>query len=161
MHSKLLLLVWFMFHPVHVTLTSVDYAPKDGGLKVFIKMYSDDFLLDAQQNDDAFLKDEKKSKEIIENYINQKLIIKSNNKPLKGKIESFELINNLEVFENEIKVYMEYKISKKPQELLVRNLIMTELYNDQSNLIIIKIDNFEEGFKFSSEITEQVFKIGN
>jgi len=153
MSKSLLLLSWFLFHPVHVTLTSVDYSPKEKNLSVFIKMYLDDFLLDAEQDEDNFLKDKSKSKKIIEDYINQKLIIRANNKTLTGKI------SNHEALEDEIKVYLQYKTSRKPKELLVRNLIMTELYNDQSNLIIIKIDNFEEGFKFTSEITEQVFKI--
>ena len=146
---------WFMFHPVHVTLTSVDYAPEDDGLKVFIKLYLDDFLLDAEQDENSFLIDKNNSTEIIEKYINQKLVIKANNKTLTGKVNTFE------VFDEEVKIYMEYEIFEKPEALLVRNLIMTELYNDQSNLMIIKIDNFEEGFKFTSEITEQVFKIGN
>ena len=144
-----------MFHPVYVTLTSVDYVPNDGCLKVFIKMYLDDFLLDAEQNENNFLKDEKKSKEITENYIKQKFILIANNKTLTGKV------NNIEATDDEVKVYMEYKTSGKPKELLVKNLIMTKLYREQSNLVIIKIDEFEEGFKFTSEITEQVFKIGN
>ena len=155
MLKNLLLLSWLIFHPVHVTLTSVDYAPEEGCLTVFIKMYLDDFLLDAEQNEDNFLKDKSKSKEITEKYINKKIIIRANNETLTGKI------NNLETLDDEVKVYMEYKTSGKPKELLLRNLIMTELYSDQSNLVIIKIDEFEEGFKFTSEITEQVFKIGN
>ena len=155
MFSKLVFLFWFMLHPVYVTLTSVDYIPNDGCLKVFIKMYLDDFLLDAEQNENVFLKDEKKSKEITENYIKQKFILIANNKTLTGKV------NNIEATDEEVKVYMEYKTSGKPKELLVKNLIMTELYREQSNLVIIKIDEFEEGFKFTSEITEQVFKIGN
>jgi hypothetical protein len=145
-----------MLHPVYVSLTSVDYAPKERCLNVFIKLYLDDFLLDAEQNENDFLFfDKNKSKQIIENYINQKLIIKANNQKLTGKI------NNLEIFDDEIKIYMEHKISRKQRELLVRNLMMTNLYDDQLNFVIIKIDNFEEGFKFTSEITEQVFKIGN
>ena len=154
MSKNLLFLFWFIFHPVHVTLTSVDYVPDDSCLKVFIKMYLDDFLLDTEQDEDSFLKDESK-REITENYINQKFVILANDKKLTGKI------SNLELPDDEIKVYIEYKTSEMPKELLVKNLIMTELYNDQSNLVIIKIDKFEEGFKFTSEITEQIFKIGN
>jgi len=155
MLKNLILLPWLILHPVHVTLTSVDYVPKDGCLNVFIKLYLDDFLLDAELDEGIFLKDKNKSKEIIENYINKKLIITTNNQTLTGKINSIE-----EVID-EVKVYVEYKISEKPKELRIRNLIMTELYDDQSNLMIIKIDEFEEGFKFTSEITEQVFKIEN
>lgn len=155
MHSKLILLFWLIFHPVHVTLTSVDYMPEDDGCEVFIKLYLDDFLLDAEQNEDDFFKEKNKSKEIIENYINKKLIIKVNNRTITGKV------NNFEVSDDEVKVYMKHETSERPKELLVQNLIMTELYSDQSNFVIIKIDNFEEGFKFTTEITEQLFKIEN
>jgi len=158
MLKNLLLLSWVLFHPVHVTLTSVDYAPKEKNLNVFIKMYLDDFMLDVEQDEEIFLKNERKSKEITEKYINQKFILKENNRTLKGKINNFEVTKALE---NEIRVFMKYKTSRKPKELFVKNLIMTKLYKDQSNLVIIKIDNFEEGFKFTSEITEQVFKIEN
>jgi len=155
MGSKLILLFWLIFHPVHVTLTSVDYIQEDNSFEVFVKLYLDDFLLDAEQDEDDFLKEKNKSKEIIENYINKKLIIKVNDIKLTGKV------NNFEVLIDEVKVYMKHETSERPKELLVQNLIMTELYHDQSNFVIIKVDNFEEGFKFTSEITEHVFKIGN
>jgi hypothetical protein len=38
-------------------------------------------------------------------------------------------------------------------------LIMTSLYNDQSNMIIVRVNDFEEGVKLTSEKTEQSFKI--
>jgi len=155
MHSKLILLFWLILHPVYVSLTSVDYEPEDSSLKVFIKLYLDDFLLDAEQDENSFLSDKSKSKEIIENYINQKLIIKADNITLTGKVCNFEIVDD------EVKIYMEHKISGKPDEMLVQNLIMTDLYEEQLNFVIIKVDNFEEGFKFTPEITEQVFKIGN
>ena len=159
MLKNLLLLSWLLFHPVHVTLTSIDFAPKDRLLNVFIKMYLDDFLLDTEQNEEFFLNDKSKSK-IVENYINEKFIIRVNNKTVKGKVNNLEVVKALD--EDEIRVYMEYKtLRRKPKELLVRNLIMTELYSDQLNFLIIKVDKFEEGFKFTSEITEQVFKIRN
>ena len=36
----------FFFHPVHVTLTSIDYVPEIDSFKVFVRMYFDDFLRD-------------------------------------------------------------------------------------------------------------------
>jgi len=155
MFSKFTILLWLLLHPVYVSLTSVDYAPQDNSFKVFIKLYLDDFLLDAEQDESDFLSSETKSKEIIESYINQKLIIKADNRILAGKV------NCLEISNDEVKIYMEHKISRRPRVVLVRNLIMTDLYDDQSNFVIIKIDNFEEGFKFTPEITEQVFNIRN
>jgi hypothetical protein len=155
MLKSLILLFYLLLHPVYVSLTSVDYAPEVGSLKVFVKLYLDDFLLDAEQDENNFLfSDESTSKEIIESYINKKLVIKTDNRTLIGKVDSFEISGD------EVRVYMEHKISRRPSELLVQNLIMTNLYEGQANFVIIKIDNFEEGFKFTPEITEQVFKIG-
>jgi hypothetical protein len=36
---------------------------------------------------------------------------------------------------------------------------MTGLYGDQANMIIVRADNFEEGVKLTSDITEQTFNI--
>ena len=151
--KNIILLFWFIFHPVHVTLTSVDYVPENDCLKVFVKLYFDDFLLDIEQSESDFLDDKVKSKEITEGYINRKLIIKADNKTLIGRIEE------LEVVDIEVKMHIEYKTSGKPEELIIENLIMTELYADQANLMIIKVEEFEEGFKFTPDITKQVFKI--
>ena len=54
---------------------------------------------------------------------------------------------------------LEYDYGKKPKTITVKNLIMTDLYSDQSNMIIVKDKDFEEGVKLTSEITEQTFKI--
>jgi len=39
--------VWILFHPVHVTLTSIDYVKERRALDVFVKLYYDDFLLEC------------------------------------------------------------------------------------------------------------------
>jgi|GEM_PF-2696112 len=41
----------------------------------------------------------------------------------------------------------------------VKNLIMTGLYGDMSNMILLKINDFEKGFRLTSDITEQTIKI--
>jgi hypothetical protein len=61
--------------------------------------------------------------------------------------------------ENEISMNMRYKAEKKTKTISVRNLIMTELYKDQSNMLIVRINDFEEGVKLTSDKPEQAFKI--
>jgi hypothetical protein len=36
---------------------------------------------------------------------------------------------------------------------------MTRLYGDMSNMLLLQINNFEEGVKLTSDITGQTFKI--
>ena len=46
MFRTLFFSIWFLLHPVHVTLTSIDYIPEVDSFKVFVRMYFDDFLRD-------------------------------------------------------------------------------------------------------------------
>lgn len=151
-----LLSVWFLVHPVHVTMTSIDHVKDTDSLKVFVKMYYDDFLLDyalsglelpcdANKNDDPFPSD------LMNNYLDGKVDIIINNKRLKGKLI------NLEMEDNEISMNLLYRSDIKPRVITVRNVIMTELYSDQANMTIIRINDFEEGVMFTSLKTEETF----
>ncbi|MBI5010475.1 MAG: hypothetical protein HZB98_12695, partial [Bacteroidia bacterium] len=129
MFKSLVLSLCLILHPVHVTMTSIDYVPENDSLKVYLRMYYDDFLLDLvmsgeNKGDDFFTSDSQEAKEVMEGYINKKLIIKVNKKQIAGKL------NDLEIVDNEVKLGIEYKTTKQPGLLTVNNQIMTDLYND-------------------------------
>jgi hypothetical protein len=158
MFKILLLSIWFSFHPVHVTLTSIDYIPEMYSFNVFVQMYFDDFLRDCKINDDGnqikfFSDNNSSSKDIMEKYLLEKVIIKVNEKQLSGKLQDMKLADN------EISMNIEYAKSKKPKTIKVQNLIMTGLYGDQSNMVIVRVNDFEEGAKLTSDITELTFNI--
>jgi hypothetical protein len=143
---------------VHVTITSIDYVPEIDSFKVFIRMYFDDFLRDSKLNgteiqDKDFSTKNSSSLNIMEKYLAEKVIIKVNEKQLSVKLQ------NMNLADNEISMNLEYGRGKNPRIVSVKNLIMTGLYNDMSNMIIIRINNFEEGVKLTSDMTEQTFKI--
>jgi hypothetical protein len=143
---------------VHVTITSIDYVPEIDSFKVFIRMYFDDFLRDSKLNgteiqDKDFSTKNSSSLNIMEKYLAEKVIIKVNEKQLSVKLQ------NMNLADNEISMNLEYGRGKNPRIVSVKNLIMTGLYNDMSNMIIVRINNFEEGVKLTSDMTEQTFKI--
>lgn len=154
MIKGLVLTFWFFLHPVHVSLTSIDYAPETDSLNVFVKIYFDDFLIDLKMDDDSnsqekFPADSLKAKELLTGYLNRKLVIEVNEKKLQGKL------NSLKIVDNEIKLNLQYRLEGKPENILVRNLIMTELYKDQVNLMIVRIKEFEEGIRLTSDVVEK------
>ena len=156
----LTLSICFLFHPVHVTLTSIDHIPDTDSLKVFVRMYYDDFLLDYKLFDkdataDDFIENQTFPTQLMNKYLDEKVIIYVNNKELKGKL--LNLI--LALPENEISMDLVYKSDKKPITITIRNEIMTGLYNDQANMTIIRINDFEEGVKLTPEKTEQTFSL--
>jgi hypothetical protein len=158
MFKTLFLSIWLLFHPVHVTLTSIDYMPASDMFKVFVRLYFDDFLRDYKLIDDKFISGDfsdtsPSSVGIMEKYISERIIIKVNEKHISGRICDMKLIDN------EISMNLEYKAVKKPKIITVKNLILTGLYSDQSNMIIVKIYNFEEGVRLTPELTEKTFNV--
>ncbi len=147
-----------LLHPVHISLTSIDYIPESDVFKVFVKLYFDDFLLDCKLNgyeihESEFSDDDSITGKIVENYLNRMLIIKVNQKLVSGEL------NDIKLSDNEVSMNFDYGISKKPGTITVKNLIMTGLYPDQSNMLIIKVNDFEEGVKLTPELTERTFKV--
>jgi ribosomal protein S24E len=89
----------------------------------------------------------------LEKYLAAKLIIKVNEKLISGKLQ------DMNVAEKEIGMNVEYSGGGKPKTINVINLIMTSLYSDMSNMVIVRVNNFEEGMKLTSDITQQIFNI--
>lgn len=147
--------IFIFFHPVHVTLTSIDYIPEKNSFSVFIRLYKDDFLTDfglkGQISVSDFSDDSPSSFNIMEKYITEKVHILVNGKRLTCKLKSMNLDDN------EISVNLEYATAKNIKSVTVRNLIMTDLYQDQANMIIVKVNKFEEGVKLSSDLSEKTF----
>lgn len=147
-----------MLHPVHVSLTSIEHIPDTDSIKVFVRMYYDDFLLDYRLFDsnvgsDYLSGNQEITQGMMEEYLAGKVIITVNNKQLKGKL----LNQKLALEENEISVNLVYRSERHPEIVSVKNEIMTGLYDDQANMTIVRISGFEEGVKLTPEKTEQTF----
>jgi hypothetical protein len=146
-----------LFHPVHVTLTSIAYIPEEDRFEGFIRLYVDDLLLDCrlqgieidqgklQQQDSVSLK-------AIEKYVNEKLSLSINDSIQEGDLK------DINISDNQIDIDIMFASKNVPETITVRNLMMTGLYSDQSNMMILKVNTFEEGVKLTPEITEQTFK---
>lgn len=157
MLKTLVLSIWIFFHPVHVSLTSIDHVPGTDSLKVFVRMFYDDFLRDYKlfDSNDEIVKEMTVNQsfpaELMNKYLDEKVNISINNKLLSGKLL------NLTLEDNEISMNLLYRSDKKPKTISVRNEIMTGLYADQANMTMIRIKNFEEGIKLTPEQPEQTF----
>jgi hypothetical protein len=147
-----------MIHPVHVSLLSIDYAPDKEIFNMFLRVYFDDFLLDSgikteDQKSLNFSGSNLFTNEVIRNYVNDKIKIIVNNRPISAELE------NMDLSDNELRMNLFLNSVKKVNSITVKNLIMTSLYNDQANMTIIKVNDFEEGVKLTVEETEKTFEI--
>ena len=154
MHNLIVALCLF-FHPVHVTLTSIDMVPGTDSLKVYMKINYDDFLRDCcpaeikgTQSGNVYL-----SQSIITKYVDEKVKIQVNNKLLKGKL--IRMDRN----DSELMLNLFFRLPKNPESITIENTIMTTLYEDQSNMVMLRMLDVEEGFKLTPEINVRTFNL--
>jgi hypothetical protein len=158
MVKLLFITLWLAAHPVHVSLLSIDYAPDKELFNVFLRIYYDDFLLDSGMSPEEqkylnFSVKDQFTREALGNYINDRLRIAVNNRQMSAKIEEMDLSDN------ELRMNLVLNSVKKVNTITVKNLIMTSLYTDQSNMTIVRVNSFEEGVRLTAAETEKTFKI--
>lgn len=158
MIKALLIYGILMMHPVHVTLTSIEYNSDPAGFNVFVRLYFDDFVSDNRIagyviSEADYLAGNEEARNTAERYLSEKLEIRVNEKLLSGRMSEMQLLNN------ELSMNLFYLGGKKVDSVRVKNIIMTGLYADMSNMVIVRVKDYEEGVKLSSDVTEQVFGI--
>jgi hypothetical protein len=156
MFKTLAISFWLIMHPGHETMTSIDYVQGTDSLKVSCMMDFDDFLKDLQTIDDdrnliRIFSRQPFPSDLINQYFNSKVFIYINRKLLIGKLLTVTHTDK------EIILNLFYKSDKKPKIITVRNMILTGWYSDQTNLTIIRINNFEKGIKLTPGHNEETF----
>jgi hypothetical protein len=154
MLKALVVSLWLIMHPGHVTMTSIDYVKGTDSLKVSCRMEFEDFLKDLQTIDDdrnlrRLFNKQPFPSDLINQYFNSKVFIYINDKLLIGKLLSSDITDN------DITMNLIYRSGKKPKKITVKNLILTGWYTDQTNLMIVRINNIEKGITLTPEHNEE------
>jgi hypothetical protein len=148
MLKTIILPILLIFHPVHVTLTSIDQVQGADSMKVFFRMYYDDFLRDYKLYDPGCNLEEISVNrsfpaDLATKYFNNKVHIYINNKLLTGKVLAVN-IQDYEIFLNLL-----YRSDKDPKKIKIMNRVLTGLYSDQTNMIFININKNEEAMRLT------------
>jgi hypothetical protein len=156
MLKTLALSIWIIFHPVHASFTSIDFVPGTDSVRVFFRMYFDDFLRDYQTTDDdrdlsKIFGENSLPADLINNYFNSKVFIYVNNKLITGKLLTVDLKDN------ELSLNLYFRSEKKLKKITVKNMVLTGWFSDQENMIIVRAKEIEEGFKLTPEHFEETF----
>jgi len=158
MFKTLILSFWVVLHPVHVSVLSIDYEAAEKRFDVFFRLYYDDFLIDSGLADETkkkliFSPENAFTRNVLMNYVNDKVKIYVNDRQVNAEIK------NTDLSDNELRMNLSVEEIKRIKSIRVQNLVMTSLYNDQANMIIVKVNDFEEGVKLTAEETEKIFLI--
>jgi hypothetical protein len=129
---------------------TIDQVEGADSMKVFFRMYFDDFLrdyklFDPDRNLEKLSINQSFPADLANKYFNDKIHIYINNKLLTGNVVTVTILDN-EIFLN-----LFYRSDKDPRKIRIRNQVLTGLYSDQTNMVFIKINKNEDAMRLTPE----------
>jgi len=128
-------------HKFYISVTNVDYSEKDEAVQIITRMFIDDMnaVLQERYGIPAKLGTENETSvdtEFLEKYIRTKFLVEINGKSVKydfigHKYDSDMVICYLEVPDVPLKTL---------KQVAVQNEILTDIYDDQQNVVHMKIN---------------------
>lgn len=144
----LILPIFFIFHPIHVSVTEIEHNPKERSLQVTIRLFLDDFEEALTENyslstfDIVEPRDPEQKKKVIREYIMENFKVRVNKKTLNAEYLGSEIEDEV------IYCYVELKPCKSISIIEIENTLLFDLYEDQSNLVHITYEDEIKSQKF-------------
>ncbi|MFZ2905273.1 MAG: DUF6702 family protein [Cyclobacteriaceae bacterium] len=132
-------LVLFVTHPVHVSVTEIEFDQKERELEIVTRIFWDDLeraIRDERKQPDLNLLKPTgtvTSDHMISNYLMSRLRISLNGKQQQVKYLGYEVEGEA------IVAYVQVMNVKRFSGIEVFNTVLTELYEDQSNLVHVTV----------------------
>lgn len=152
--SVLIFLCSGLFHPVHISLSTIDIYPETSEINVSIKLFADDFECLVNQKYNTKLKlmeqvDPGQDIYFINRYIDSSFVLSINGKEIAG----LDYLRN-EMNEGAIWLYYRHECSTRIESVSLINSLMCELYQDQTNLVIITVKEEQNGYRLDNKNRE-------
>ena len=152
------LISWLnMVHPVHVSITNLEYIPSENKVKLSFKVFEDDIqLLFAHlyqinadfSNEDSYYNYQSK----IDEYFTSHFKILIGEKEHKFSYKSFKKEGHTIWF------YYETNIDSEPKSIEFFNTIFLDLYFDQKNLLIFSYKCQDKAYQFDLKNTNYLIE---
>ena len=149
----LLFYILLLLHPVHVSLTGIEYDSMNRVYSVFVKVYSDDLESDISLGKAGGGEIIGGVTERYSQYIADRVNIME-----AGRLLELKLLNT-ESDGLEHRFRLEAAGGRRVSNVTVVNRIMTRLYDDQANMLLFSFDGIEDGYRFTASDTMKVYKV--
>jgi len=148
-------------HPVHLTVTNIEYNTNDKKFDITIRLFVDDFekILDTKYNTklNLFKQNEAKNADFyIQNYITQNLKLKINGNFINEKKFILEKRS-----QEDITIWLTFSVKYKQRihSIEITNKLMTDLYRDQKNMLIFTYQSKQSALEFNYKNTKKTINI--
>lgn len=146
-------------HPLHVSLTSIEYSVNAKTLAIAVKVNTEDFELTMAHNYEIILNLNKKNElkdcdKHINNYFVKALQIIVDDK------DKLQLtLNRRETEEESTWLYFDIPYSEQPRQITIKNALLLDTFMEQTNMVILSLNGKEKGFKLDFNNREIVHNI--
>jgi hypothetical protein len=135
---KLTALVFYL-HPIHVSVTEIEFDEKDKALEIMMRVFIDDLelalknKLNQPELDILEPKNGLTTNQMVSDYLQHHFKITLDNKAQKINFLGLERESEAFIF------YIEVSNVKKWKTIQIQNDILTETHDDQSNLVHVTV----------------------
>jgi len=134
-------------HDFHVSKCIMEYSEEDQALQIMMHIYVDDLELALQALDETKLKlntesEHEKADDILLKYLQSTFQVSINEEPMNYDYIGREPSEDLQA----LWVYLEIPNLINIQQIKVMDSLLTELYEDQTNIIQIKSQGGKKAF---------------
>lgn len=159
----ILLLPLFAFttaHKFYVSVTNVTHSEKNEALQITSRVFIDDLeeVLKERYDIEANLDSEQESEitqEYLKKYLRAKFVVEVN-----GELRSYEYVGKK--FDNDVVIFYleipELKFSEL-KSIQIQNEMLTDMYDEQQNILHFKIDGKKKSFVLMKENTKGVLNL--
>lgn len=127
-------------HKTYLSVTEIEYSNEENSLQIISRVFIDDFerVLNERYQEEislSYQEDLTKHKDLMQRYLNEKLHIKVDGKPVKLKLlgSKFDA--------DQIEMFIEADDVDDFQKITVENLMLTDMFDSQKNIVNIKKDS--------------------
>lgn len=137
-------------HPVHVSVTTVEFNADKQVFDIQFKFFTDDFCAIVFNKGipgdvDSLLQVDNREEKIYE-YINTHFMLSANrDKSSKNRLK-FVGINRVD---DSVFLRYEQKAQRKMDNITISNTLLTDLFMDQTNLLIFSYKDIQKGHQFT------------
>ncbi|HAF29443.1 MAG TPA: hypothetical protein DCG75_10390 [Bacteroidales bacterium] len=151
--------VFNLLHPVHVTITNLDYYPNENKITMSFKVFESDFqLLFAHLYELKIDFDDPENINVNQYKINEYFSahFKIGNNPNHSL-----LFQNIKKEDDSIWFYYEALVDKEIKSFEISNTIFLDLYFDQKNMLIFNYNQHQKGYLFNLNQTKQIINLND
>jgi hypothetical protein len=148
-----------LLHPVHVSLSAIDIKPETGEIAIAIKLFADDFESIVNQKYNTKLKlmegiEPGQDIYYINRYIDSSFVLTINGKKIEGLI-----YERNQMSEGAIWLFYKHDSGTSIGTITINNSLMCDLYQDQTNLVILTVRDEQKGYRMNNKDRELTVKI--